>query len=118
MSPTNSHDALISRSPPPPPSQSHHEEEESPFNAITEDLRNRIIDWKGHPLQGLGPLQMYDLLAVRRDAIVREFFVYLFKEAIICVVEEKKRSLGRLLSSDPSGSGMALGRAGTRVYCG
>ncbi|KAJ3851410.1 Pleckstrin homology domain-containing protein [Lentinula lateritia] len=75
------------------------QEEDSPFNAITEDLRNRIIDWKGHPLSDLGPLQMYDLLSVRRDSLVREFYVYLFKEALICVVEEKKRSLGRLLSS-------------------
>ena len=73
--------------------------EESPFHAITEDLRARIIDWKGHPISGLGPLQMYDLLSVRRDAIVREFFVYLFREAIICVVEERKRGLGRLLSN-------------------
>lgn len=76
-----------------------HNEEDSPFNAITEDLRNRIIDWKGHPLSDLGPLQMYDLLSVRRDAAIREFYVYLFKEAIICVVEEKKRGLGRLLSN-------------------
>jgi len=65
--------------------------------AITEDLRNCIIDWKGHPLSGLGLLQ-YDLLSVRRDALVRNFnfFVYLFKEAIICVAEEKKRTLGRI----------------------
>lgn len=79
------------------PSQSL--EEDSPFNAIVDDLRNRIIDWKGHALAGLGPLQMYDLLSVRRDSLVREFSVYLFKEAIICVVEEKKRSLGRFLHS-------------------
>lgn len=77
----------------------HQQDEDSPFNAITEDLRNRIIDWKGHPLSGLGLLQMYDLLSVRRDSLVREFYVYLFREAIICVVEERKRSLGRLLSS-------------------
>lgn len=76
-----------------------HSQDASPFVAITEDLRNRIIDWKGHPLSGLGPLQMYDLLSVRRDALVREFYVYLFREAIICVAEEKKRSLGRFLSS-------------------
>ncbi|KIJ55641.1 hypothetical protein M422DRAFT_57963 [Sphaerobolus stellatus SS14] len=75
---------------------------DSPFAAITEDLRNRIIDWKGHPLSGLGSLQMYDLLSVRRDSLVREFYVYLFREAIICVIEEKKRSLGRLLSSAAS----------------
>lgn len=74
----------------------------SPFNAITEDLRNRIVDWRGHPLSDLGPLTMYDLLAVRRDSLVRELFVYLFREAIICVVEEKKRSLGRLLSGASS----------------
>ncbi|KAI0831848.1 Pleckstrin homology domain-containing protein [Trametes gibbosa] len=97
----------------------HEEDEDSPFAAITEDLRNRIIDWKGHPLSGLGPLQMYDLLSVRRDTLVREFFVYLFKEAIICVVEEKKRTLGRLLSSagaasafgDGTGSGSLNGSA-------
>ncbi|KAI0369830.1 hypothetical protein BV20DRAFT_967520 [Pilatotrama ljubarskyi] len=97
----------------------HEEDEDSPFAAITEDLRNRIIDWKGHPLSGLGPLQMYDLLSVRRDTLVREFYVYLFKEAIICVVEEKKRSLGRLLSSagasaafgDGSGSGSINGNS-------
>ncbi|KAF8809493.1 hypothetical protein BYT27DRAFT_7254619 [Phlegmacium glaucopus] len=76
-----------------------HLEQHSPFIAITEDLRNRIIDWKGHPLSDLGPLQMYDLLSVRRDSAIREFYVYLFKEAIICVVEEKKRGLGRLLSN-------------------
>ncbi|KAF9047114.1 hypothetical protein BDZ89DRAFT_978845 [Hymenopellis radicata] len=74
-------------------------EEDSPFSAITEDLRNRIIDWKGHPLSDLGPLQMYDLLSVRRDSLVREFYVYLFREALICVVEEKKRSIGRFLSN-------------------
>jgi len=82
--------------------------EESPFHAITEDLRARIIDWKGHPISGLGPLQMYDLLSVRRDAIVREFFVYLFKEAIICVIEEKKRGLGRLLSNAGVGENGSL----------
>ena len=77
-------------------------DEDSPFSAITEDLRNRIIDWKGHPLSDLGPLQMYDLLSVRRESAIREFYVYLFKEAIICVVEEKKRGLGRLLSNASS----------------
>jgi len=89
---SNGHDSL-------PPNTLIHTEEDSPFTAITEDLRNRIIDWKGHPLSDLGPLQMYDLLSVRRDSAIREFYVYLFKEAIICVVEEKKRGLGRLLSN-------------------
>ncbi|KAJ6591554.1 Pleckstrin homology domain-containing protein [Mycena vulgaris] len=105
------------RSPPQYGSSNSHEygqpEEDSPFLGITEDLRNRIIDWKGHPMSDLGALQMYDLLGVRRDAIVREFYVYLFKEALICVAEERKRSLGRLLSNAsgindaPSGSNAA-----------
>ncbi|KAL6306167.1 Pleckstrin homology domain-containing protein [Sparassis latifolia] len=99
------------------------EEDSSPFTAITEDLRARIIDWKGHPLEGLGSLQMYDLLSVRRDALVREFFVYLFREAIICVVEEKKRTLGRLLSSASGAAaafsdGTGMGSAGPSVSKG
>jgi hypothetical protein len=90
-------------------------EDNSPFSAITEDLRNRIIDWKGHPLSGLGSLQMYDLLSVRRDSLVREFFVYLFKEAIICVVEEKKRSLGRLLSTASTFDAGSIGGSSSSV---
>ncbi|KAI8985686.1 Pleckstrin homology domain-containing protein [Trametes punicea] len=108
LSPTTSRDPLVSASPP-EPEIIEEQDEDSPFAAITEDLRNRIIDWKGHPLSGLGPLQMYDLLSVRRDNLVREFFVYLFREAIICVVEEKKRSLGRLLSSAGAASGFGDG---------
>ncbi|TBU30504.1 Pleckstrin homology domain-containing protein [Dichomitus squalens] len=104
MSPSASRDPLVTS---PLEREIIQQDEDSPFSSITEDLRNRIIDWKGHPLSGLGPLQMYDLLSVRRDALVREFFVYLFKEAIICVVEEKKRTLGRLLSS--AGAASAFG---------
>ncbi|KAF8329534.1 Pleckstrin homology domain-containing protein [Cantharellus anzutake] len=76
----------------------------SPFAAITTDLKMRMHDWKGHALDGLGPLQMFDILSVRRDALVREFFVYLFREALICVLEEKKRALGRLLHGSSSAS--------------
>ncbi|KAI0049793.1 hypothetical protein FA95DRAFT_1488484 [Auriscalpium vulgare] len=83
------------------------QEKESPFNAITEDLRNRIDDWQGQPLSGLGALHIFDILSVRRDALVREYHVYLFKKAIICVVEEEKRTLGRFLSS-VSGAASAL----------
>ncbi|KAF7794447.1 hypothetical protein EIP86_005581 [Pleurotus ostreatoroseus] len=116
FSPTQSRDPMAGASTSPPPQQPlppMQEEEDSPFQSITEDLRSRIIDWKGHPLSGLGTLQMYDLLSVRRDSIVREFFVYLFREAIICVMEERKRSLGRLLSSDGA-NGISLNAGNTR----
>ncbi|KAH7318853.1 Pleckstrin homology domain-containing protein [Rhizoctonia solani] len=76
----------------------------SPYARVAEDLQNRLVDWKGHPMDALGPLQMFDILSVRRDSLVREFYVYLFKEAIICVLEEKKKSLGRLLATG-SGAG-------------
>ena len=86
---------------------------ESPFQSITDDLIQRISDWKGHPMSGLGPLQMFDILSVRRDVLVREFYVYLFKEAIICVLEEKKKSLGRLLAGDGASiSGSVAGGGG------
>ncbi|KAG8891726.1 hypothetical protein FRC01_014545, partial [Tulasnella sp. 417] len=50
---------------------------------------------------------MFDILSVRRDALVREFYVYLFKEAIICVLEDKKKNtsaLNRLLQSSGNGA--------------
>ena len=43
---------------------------------------------------------MFDILSVRRDVLVRERYAYLYKEVIICVLEEKKTSLGRLISGD------------------
>lgn len=49
------------------------------FESIALDLRTRIADWKGHPMEGLGPLQKFDILSVKRDTLVREFLVYLFK---------------------------------------
>ncbi|KAF8586014.1 hypothetical protein K439DRAFT_1632099 [Ramaria rubella] len=75
----------------------------SPFNSITENLRNRIIDWKGNSLADLGHFQMFDVLSIRRDSVVREFYVYLFTEAIICVIGEKKRYLGRKSETNVAG---------------
>ncbi|EJD07284.1 uncharacterized protein FOMMEDRAFT_164298 [Fomitiporia mediterranea MF3/22] len=66
--------------------------------SIIEDLQARVIDWKGHSLSSLGPLQMFDVLLVRRDALVREFCFYLLEEAIICVGEEKKCPPGSIVS--------------------
>jgi hypothetical protein len=86
---------------------------DSPFHSITEELRTRVVDWKGHPMSGLGPLQMFDILSVRRDVLVREFYVYLFKEAVICVLEEKKKSLGRLLSPTSSADSTSSGFGGS-----
>ncbi|KAJ2930829.1 hypothetical protein H1R20_g6248, partial [Candolleomyces eurysporus] len=77
-----------------------HSEEDSPFAAITEDLRNRIIDWKGHPLSDLGPLQM------KRSSVLSR---------------KKKKGLSRLLgetNSIPSMAGQSKGvlRLKGRIY--
>lgn len=78
---------------------------DGPFASVVADLKSRMYDWKGHELSGMGPLLMFDILGVRREAVVREFIVYLFREAILCVLEEKKKSLGRLLHASGSSSG-------------
>lgn len=77
-----------------------------PFANVVEDLRKRISDWKGHTVDRFGPLVLYDFLGVRQESVVREFYVYLFKEALLCVIEEKKREKGlaRLMGSDKNGA--------------
>jgi len=78
-----------------------------PFANVVEDLRRRITDWKGHTVDRFGPLVLYDFLGVRQENVVREFYVYLFKEALLCVTEEKKKEKGlaRLMGSDKSNGG-------------
>ena len=77
---------------------------DGPFASVVADLKSRMYDWKGHELSGMGPLLMFDILGVRRETVVREFIVYLFREAILCVLEEKKKSLGRLLHGSTGSS--------------
>ncbi|QRW17475.1 hypothetical protein RhiXN_05477 [Rhizoctonia solani] len=58
----------------------------TPFARVAEDLQNRLVDWKGHPMDALGPLQMFDIL----------------KLSYACW--KKKKTLGRLLQTG-SGAG-------------
>ncbi|KDN41245.1 hypothetical protein K437DRAFT_269762 [Tilletiaria anomala UBC 951] len=78
---------------------SANEAKSDPYRAVTVDLRARILDWKGHTLEHFGPLHLYDTLNVRQDTIVREFYVYLFQEALLCVTEERKRGLSKLVAA-------------------
>lgn len=73
-----------------------------PFASVVEDIRKRIGDWKGHTVDRFGPLVLYDFLGVRQESIVREFYVYLFKEALLCVTEERKKdkTLAKLMGAD------------------
>ncbi|KAL7421388.1 hypothetical protein Q5752_004273 [Cryptotrichosporon argae] len=72
------------------------------FAHVVADLRNRVIDYKTSGLDTLGPLRLFDLLSVRKGQLVREFHVYLFQDAIICISEERKSGLRGIFSSSSS----------------
>ncbi|KAF7973150.1 hypothetical protein HWV62_15925 [Athelia sp. TMB] len=68
------------------------QDKDTPFLTIVEDLRNRIID-------GRGPLCPVLVPSGCTTCFASAFYVYLFKEALIYVVEVRKQSFGRLLSN-------------------
>ncbi|ETS62263.1 von willebrand ring finger domain-containing protein [Moesziomyces aphidis] len=78
-----------------------------PTRAILDDLQQRVADWKGHSIEHFGPLVLHDLLNIRQDSVVREFHVYLFQEALLCVTEEKRKGLGRFISNPPANGAAA-----------
>ncbi|KAG6856717.1 hypothetical protein H0H87_001506 [Tephrocybe sp. NHM501043] len=59
---------------------------------VTDDLNNRILDWKGP--SDLGDLYLHEILSVRRESKIRDFVVYLFQRAMICVVEVSSHAAG------------------------
>ncbi|TKY88645.1 hypothetical protein EX895_002276 [Sporisorium graminicola] len=78
-----------------------------PTRAILDDLQYRVADWKGHSIEHFGPLVLHDLLNIRQDSVVREFHVYLFQEALLCVTEERRKGLGRFISNSDANAGNA-----------
>ncbi|EPQ54275.1 hypothetical protein GLOTRDRAFT_130647 [Gloeophyllum trabeum ATCC 11539] len=79
-----------------PMTSSQFHAEDKSFAAIMEDPRDRII---------------YDLLSVRQYSLVREFYMYVIKDAIMCFIEEKKKSIGQFLQPAP----LAEDGAGTHL---
>ncbi|GAA5980718.1 hypothetical protein JCM10908_001749 [Rhodotorula pacifica] len=74
-----------------------------------EDLRDRMADWKGHSLEEFGALRIYDCINVRKDSATREFVVYLFEQAILCVADEKRKgSTVSTLTGSASGDRLRL----------
>lgn len=73
-----------------------------PFAHVVADLKHRVVDYKTSGLQQLGSLRLFDLLCVRKGSLIREFHVYLFQEALICVAEEKKSGFRNMFSSSSS----------------
>lgn len=66
-------------------------EAHGPFASVFADLQARMADWKGHEPAAFGSLRMHDTLQVKKDKNVREFVVYLFEEALLCVVDDRKK---------------------------
>jgi hypothetical protein len=91
------------------------------FAHVVADLKNRVVDYKTSGLDTLGRLRLFDLLSVRKGDLVREFHVYLFQEALICISEEKRTGLRGMFSSassirsGDSGSSSATGRGILRL---
>ncbi|GAA5865462.1 hypothetical protein JCM8547_001252 [Rhodosporidiobolus lusitaniae] len=85
-----------------------------PFAPIVEDLRNRMADWKGHQPDEFGELKLYDHLQVRKDTATREFLVYLFDEAILCVTDDRLKAVNKL--GDSSAGKDSKLRLKGRVY--
>ena len=73
-----------------------------PFAHILTDLQNRVASYATSGLDSLGQLRLFDLLSVRKGTLIREFHVYLFQDAIICIVEERKSAMRKIFSSSSS----------------
>jgi len=83
-----------------------------PFAHVIADLKNRAVDYRTSGLDQLGPLRLFDLLCVRKASLVREFHVYLFQEALICISEEKKTGIRSIFSSSSSVRSSESGASG------
>ncbi|GAA5834480.1 hypothetical protein JCM9279_004328 [Rhodotorula babjevae] len=91
----------------------------SSFAPVVQDLQTRMADWKGHSPEEFGQLKLYDTIHVRKDTATREFTVYLFDEAILCVTDDRRRAASKAISptstSSAGGDGDKLRLKG-RVY--
>ena len=73
-----------------------------PFAHVLTDLQKRVVNYSTSGLDFLGSLRLFDLLYVRKATMIRDFNVYLFQDAIICIQEEKKSAMRKIFSSSAS----------------
>ncbi|ORY20538.1 Pleckstrin homology domain-domain-containing protein [Naematelia encephala] len=85
------------------------------FAHIITDLKTRVPDYRTSGLDALGALRLFDLLSVRKGPYVREFHIYLFQEALICIAEEKKSGLRSIFSSSSSAKSDSTAHGGKGV---
>jgi hypothetical protein len=70
-----------------------------PFSHILADLKDRMTDYKSSGINKLGKIWLFDILKVRKGSTVLDISVYLFQHALVCVTEEKKKSIRGFLAS-------------------
>lgn len=70
-----------------------------PFSHILADLKDRMSDYKSSGVNKLGKIWLFDILKVRKGSVVLDISVYLFEHALVCVTEEKKKSIRGFLAS-------------------
>ncbi|KAH9814757.1 hypothetical protein DFH28DRAFT_1167595 [Melampsora americana] len=87
-------------------------ETSNPLQLLVDDLLHRLQDWKGHSLTDFGSLKLHDRIQVRKQSHSRDFLVYLFEEALLCVHEDKPARPSS--SSGPTNSGRL--RLKGRIY--
>lgn len=90
----------------------------NPFYAhVQADLRRRVIGYKYAGLEVIGQLHLFDILRVRKGPVHKEFHVYLFQDALVCIQEERKPSIRNLFknSSNDQSANSVLKLKG-RIY--
>ncbi|GJJ11133.1 hypothetical protein Clacol_005364 [Clathrus columnatus] len=65
-------------------------------NSIIKDLQIRVVNWAGVDISSLGRLLYHDTLTMRKASKEKEFQVYLFEEAMICLAAQKRSVLQSL----------------------
>lgn len=70
-----------------------------PFSHILVDLKARMNEYKSSGIDKLGNIRLFDILKVRKGSVVLDISVYLFQHALVCVTEEKKKSIRGFLAS-------------------
>ncbi|KAL1407629.1 hypothetical protein Q8F55_007062 [Vanrija albida] len=77
----------------------------NPFAHVVADLRRRLENYKNHGIDTLGPLRLFDILKVRKGTFQKDFHIYLFQEALICVSEERKSGLRNMFHGSSKSNG-------------
>lgn len=86
------------------------------FSHVYNELKIRLPDYRTSGLDTLGPLRLYDILCVRRSSYRRDFRIYLFQDALLCMSDEKDKKSGirNIFSSNSSSKSQESSKTGSK----